>query len=75
MPRKTEPRCCRTCALCDAARDKIGVVGNDRGVKCLWTSTEDWPSSADPQINRRPYLFTMRADAGTDCPCWRERQS
>ena len=77
MPRKPDPRCCRSCALwnIDAAREKIGGLRNDQAARCGWKRTEAMPSSADPAFNLPPFLFTMRADAGTDCPCWRERQS
>lgn len=68
---------CRDCALYDlpavlSANDR---VLSSKAAKCLWTSTEVWPLSADRGgWNLRPRTCSMSPNDGAGCPCFRRRE-
>lgn len=60
---------CRNCALydLDAAKNAAGAVLKRRSAECLWKSTETWPVSVTPSMNRRPEPSYMQPDDGARC--------
>lgn len=64
---------CRNCAHFDIehSKDKAGRV-RQWLAKCLWVSTEPWPTSMS-RIERRPQPGYVLPNDGKDCPCFKER--
>jgi hypothetical protein len=75
MTAKTPDRCCRNCSLWDIAEAKSanGRVLSQRAVRCLWRSTEPWPSAINGW-SVRPIPGYARAGEGVDCPCFTLRE-
>ena len=64
---------CRDCAHYDlqAVLSKNGRVLSNRVARCLWVSTEVWPSSVIGRWNtRRPTACSMEPNDGADCLCF-----
>lgn len=68
---------CRTCKLWNikGAQDAAGRVRKDRSVRCLWVSTEVYPSSVNLSLSSRPTANYTTSENGTDCPCWTPRET
>lgn len=69
-------KCCKTCALWNIkqAQDAAGRVRKDRVARCLWVSTEVYPSSIVLRHGEpRPIPAYTSHNNGTDCACWEPR--
>jgi hypothetical protein len=68
---------CRDCALYDlqAVLSKNGRVLSGRAARCLWVSTEVWPSSVSQGAwgQSRPRPRHMEPNDGAGCPCFTPR--
>lgn len=60
---------CRNCKLydLDRVRNARGSIMSNRAAPCLWKSTETWPASVVPGLNRRPEPGFMQPNDGDRC--------
>lgn len=67
--KKINERKCQNCALWDiqSATDKAGRIRKDWPARCLWASSEQWPTSVR-DTHPRPGFSC--AEWGTDCACF-----
>jgi hypothetical protein len=65
---------CRHCILFDVSRtlDKRGRILRNRVGKCLWKSTEDYPTSVG-HCSSRPQAQYTSPDDGANCLCFKAK--